>query len=75
VRDRRELALETARLLLQGHALQSTAGVTAVNRHVVVLRVLAPYSEPAMGLLRRVWAAWRQALWNSAPVVPRIWAM
>ena len=74
-RERRALALDTARLLLDHSPLKRTAGVTAVNRQVVVLRVLAPYNEPAMALLRQVWAAWRQALWNSPAVLPRIWAM
>jgi urease accessory protein len=74
-RERRELALELARSVLQASPLLRTAGVTAVNRQVVVLRVLAPHNEPAMALMRQVWAVWRQALWSRAPVLPRIWAM
>lgn len=74
-RDRREHALEIARSALQLSALKGTAGVTAVNRRVLVLRVLAPYSEPAMQLLRQVWSAWRQAMWGLPATLPRIWAI
>jgi len=74
-RDRRDRALELARTLLQTSPLRATAGVTAVNRRVLALRVLAPYSEPATELLRQVWSAWRQAMWDLPPTLPRIWAM
>lgn len=74
-RERRELALDGARRLLQGHALQASAGATSPNPQMLVLRVLAPQVEPAMDLLKQVWAAWRQTLWNKAAVPPRIWAM
>ena len=73
-RERRELALDTARQVMAGHALQATAGATSPNPQVVLLRVLAPQVEAAMGLLRGVWAAWRQALWAMPAVAPRIWA-
>lgn len=73
-RERRELALDTARQVVAGHALQATAGATSPNPQVVLLRVLAPQVEAAMGLLRGVWAAWRQALWALPAVPPRIWA-
>jgi len=74
-RPRRELALDGARQILQAHALQSSAGVTCPNPRVLVLRVLAPQVEMAMDLLKKVWAVWRQVLWNQAAVQPRIWAM
>lgn len=74
-RPRRELALDGARQILQAHALQASAGVTCPNPQVVVLRVLAPQVEMAMDLLKKVWAVWRQVLWNQAAVQPRIWAM
>jgi len=74
-RGRRDHALDSARAVLQASALKSTAGVTAVNRRVMVLRVLAPYSEPAMQLLRQVWSEWRQAMWSLPASMPRIWAM
>lgn len=74
-RQRRELALDAARLVLQDHALKPMVGVTSPNAQVLVLRVLALQVEPALNLLKCVWAAWRQVLWNKAAVPPRIWAM
>jgi urease accessory protein len=50
-----------------------TSGGTAPNAHMVVLRALAPTVEPAMALLRGVWAAWRQAAWGLAGDAPRVW--
>lgn len=74
-RGRRERALELARTLLDGHALQDRAGATSPHPQVLVVRVLAPVVEPAMLLLRQLWAAWRQELWRLDPVPPRIWSM
>lgn len=74
-RERRELALESARQVLQDHALQAWAGVTSPNPQVLVLRVVAPQVEPAMDLLRKVWASWRGALWGLPATLPRIWSM
>ena len=73
-RDRRALALDTARQVMLPHALNPLAGVTSPNPQIIVLRVLAPQVEPAMALLRQVWAAWRQALWQKPAALPRIWA-
>ena len=73
-RKRRDQALDCAREVLEQHALRNTAGVTSPNDHVVVVRVLAPLVEPAMNLLRQVWAVWRQELWQVQPASPRIWA-
>ncbi|MHB1199182.1 MAG: urease accessory protein UreD [Polaromonas sp.] len=74
-RGRRELALDSARQVLRDHALNSRAGATSPNPQVLVLRALAPQVEPVMDLLKKVWAAWRQTLWNKPAVMPRIWAM
>jgi len=74
-RARRDAALDAARALMDAHTLQATAGATSPNPQVVVLRVLAPQVEPAMQLLRQVWAAWRSALWQMPAEPPRIWAM
>ncbi len=74
-RPRRELALEGARHVLQGHALHASAGVTCPNPQLMVLRVLAPQVETAMDLLKKIWAVWRDVLWRQAAVPPRIWAM
>ena len=76
-RERREHLLELARALLPDaqvdpHALP--AGVTSPQPQVIVLRTLAPVVEPALMLLRRVWAVWRQALWQlEGSSSPRIW--
>jgi urease accessory protein len=72
---RREAGLELARQIVQTHALSATAGVTGPNEQVLVLRVLAPVVEPAMNLLRAVWAGWRQHFWQMDAPQPRIWSM
>ena len=73
-RDRRDEALEVARQRIELHTLAGNAGATAPNSRVVVVRVLSPMVEPAMGLLRQVWAAWRAALWRKEAASPRIWS-
>jgi urease accessory protein len=67
--------LDAARQVLQDHPLGATAGATSPNSQVLVLRVLAPQVEPAMDLLKSIWAAWRHSLWNQTAARPRIWAM
>ena len=69
-----EAALDMARDLLQGHALEASAGATSPDAQVVVLRVLTPVVEPAMDLLKLVWRAWRKALWQLEAPNPRIWS-
>ncbi|WP_225784377.1 urease accessory protein UreD [Xenophilus sp. Marseille-Q4582] len=75
-RARRERLLELARALLpeaRGEASPLPAGVTSPQPQVIVLRALAPVVEPAFALLRRVWSAWRQQLWQRGGDSPRIW--
>ena len=72
-RNRRQLALDCARQVIEQHSLRPTAGATSPNDHVVVVRVLSPLVEQAMTLLRQVWAAWRQEMWGLEPQLPRIW--
>ncbi|HZF79948.1 MAG TPA: urease accessory protein UreD, partial [Rubrivivax sp.] len=55
------------------HTLARTAGATAPQSRVVVLRALAPSVEPAMQLLAQVRAAWRAIAWNLSAQPPRIW--
>lgn len=74
-RERREAALECVRELIDAHALRATAGATSPHPQVLVVRVLAPLVEPAMGLFKSLRAAWRQQLWQLEAVPPRIWAM
>ena len=70
---RRTALLDAARDLLHGHALARTAGATAPQTGVVLLRVLAGRVEPAMQLLAAVRAAWRKLAWGLAAEPPRIW--
>ncbi len=74
-RQRRDAALDAARAVITRHALSATAGATSPNARVVVVRVLAPMVEPAMGLLRQIRNAWRSELWQLPGVNPRIWAV
>ena len=70
---RRQALLDAARAAIDGHELAATAGVTAPQPAVLVLRLLAPRVEAAMRLLARVRAAWRQEAWGLAAEPPRIW--
>ena len=72
-RQRRQQALDSARSIIERHALVNTAGVTSPDPQVVFLRVLAPVVEPAMHLLRQVWQAWRAEMWKLEASFPRIW--
>jgi len=40
-----------------------------------VVRALSAVVEPAMHLLKKIHTAWRPAMWDLAPVTPRLWAM
>ncbi|MBD8049179.1 urease accessory protein UreD [Limnohabitans radicicola] len=71
--ERSERALACARELLDASPLRLTAGATSPHPQVIVLRVLAPVTEPALQLLRLVWAAWRQEMWGLLGTVPRLW--
>jgi urease accessory protein len=73
-KGRQQLALELARDVTTAHELRHTAGATSPDGQVIVLRVLAPLVEPAMDLLRQVWAGWRQHLWGLPATSPRIWS-
>ncbi len=71
--ERTERALACARELLEASPLRLTAGATSPHKQVIVLRVLSPVTEPAMQLLRQVWAAWRHEMWGLPGAVPRLW--
>lgn len=73
-RARKRHALDIARAVVETHELRLSAGATSPNGQVVIVRVLAPLVEPAMQLLKTVWAAWRAELWGMAPSTPRIWS-
>ena len=74
VRARVLRALESARSASASVVLDSSVGATCPNGRVVVVRILSPLVEPAMRLLRTVWAAWRQELWQLQAPLPRIWS-
>ena len=65
--------LDAARAAIEDSPLRLQAGATQPHPQVIVLRVLAPVVEPAVQLLRPVWAAWRQVLWGLPGNVPRLW--
>jgi urease accessory protein len=71
--DRLAQGLEAARECLEAHDLRWQAGITAANPQVMVLRVLAPVTEPAVQLLKQVWVAWRQVMWQLGGTPPRLW--
>jgi urease accessory protein len=73
-RERRQVALNVAREVIAAHPLQQLAGATSPNAQLVVVRVLAPVVEPAMDLLRQVWAVWRAHFWSLSAQSPRIWS-
>ncbi|WP_298831901.1 urease accessory protein UreD [uncultured Piscinibacter sp.] len=70
---RREALLDAARAACEGHILARTAGSTAPNDAVVLLRALAPRVEPLMALLQDVRNRWRAVAWELPAVLPRIW--
>lgn len=73
-RQRRQLALDLARQVLEAHPLSAAAGATSPDAQVVVVRVLAPLVEPAMVLLKQVWKVWRRHFWEKDAPSPRIWS-
>lgn len=74
-RQRRQAALDCARAVIETHPLCASAGATSPDGQIVVVRVLAPLVEPAMGLLRLLWQAWRAHLWHLPASTPRLWSM
>jgi urease accessory protein len=71
--ERIDRTLACARELLEASELRLSAGVTSPHKQVIVLRVLSPVTEPAMQLLRTVWAAWRHEMWALPGTYPRLW--
>lgn len=70
---RLERSLASARERMEAHSLRLQAGVTSPHPNIMVARVLAPVTEPAMQLLKQIWAAWRQDLWQLSSTPPRLW--
>jgi urease accessory protein len=65
--------LDTARDIAAASELAATAGATAIDPRLVLLRVLAPRIEPLFALLGQVRAAWRQLAWQMDAAPPRVW--
>jgi urease accessory protein len=72
-RTQTEALIDAAREHIQASALPTTAGVSAPREGLLVLRALAHQVEPAMALLQKVWATWRQVHWGLKPCPPRVW--
>ena len=73
--QRAEKALEAVHELLEAHPLKKQAGITCAHPQVIVLRVMSPLVEPAMELLKQVWATWRHTMWALPSTPPRIWSV
>lgn len=71
--ERAQSALDAARAALEASPLRLHAGATQPHPQIIVLRVLAPVTEPATQLLRQVWVAWRQEMWALPGASPRVW--
>jgi urease accessory protein len=71
--ERSEHAMTCAWVVLEASDLRLTAGATSPHKQVIMLRVLSPVTAPAMQLLRKVWAAWRQEMWALPGTYPRLW--
>ena len=69
----RDTLLDAARDLAAASELAATAGATAIDPRLVLLRVLAPRIEPLFALLGQVRAAWRQLAWQMDAAPPRVW--
>ena len=70
---RRDALLDAARAACDADPLGPSAGATAVDPGVIVVRVLAPRVEPAMNLLAVIWRAWRPIAWQLEASPPRVW--
>ena len=73
--ERRTALLDAARSADVADADASLVlhGSTSPHAQLVVLRALAHRVEPAVNLLNRVWAAWRQLAWDLPACAPRVW--
>ena len=72
-RERGEVLIDSARALIEASALPGTAGVTAPDESLLVLRALGHRVEPVMALLQAVWARWRRLHWGLEACAPRVW--
>ena len=69
-----EALLDAAREAIAGQLeVEVSAGVTALDERLLVLRLLAQHTEQAMALLRAVRARWRPMAMGLPAGEPRIW--
>ncbi len=73
VETRRDSLLSLAREAMREHALHASAGASAAQAQIVVVRALAPQVETAIDLLTRIWSAWRLEAWQLEASAPRVW--
>ena len=66
--------LDMARELAQASPLAASCGATALDERIVVVRLLAHRTEPALQLWHSIRAAWRKAAWSLPPCAPRVWS-
>ena len=74
-RAARDDALELTRLIIDAHPLAAHAGATMPNDRLVLVRALAPVTEPVSSLFRQIWASWRRHFWQVSSQPPRIWSV
>ncbi|GIX23156.1 MAG: urease accessory protein UreD [Caldimonas sp.] len=73
-RPRRERLIDAARHCVEDSALlRDHSGVTSPDERLIVLRALAPRTEPALALLKSTWSAWRAIGWQLEACPPRVW--
>ena len=70
-----EALLEETRSVLSALPGTAWSGVTSPDPRIVVVRMLAPLTEPVSQALRAVRTLWRQQRWQLAACTPRLWAM
>ena len=70
---RRSALLDAAREVSADDEASVVHGSTSAHGQVLVLRALADRVEPAMALLNRVWARWRELAWGLKAEPPRLW--
>jgi urease accessory protein len=71
--QRRDGLIDSARGVIEGNTLRTTAGVTSAHEGIIVLRALAHRVEPLMQLMTAVWAEWRRIAWQLDAPPPRVW--
>jgi urease accessory protein len=69
----RDDLLDAARAQAAALGLAERFGASAIESRLVVLRALAPRTEPLFALAAAVRAAWRRIAWQMEAATPRVW--